>query len=273
MMRPFALVSLMVAWHTAAAFSSPSQFRALYGRSQRSGKALNQFASLPAGWIAGTDQESGHTYYYNEQTGESQWEPPQQHGSTSQQGYSSDGRHTQPRNAEGLPAGWIAGTDQESGHAFYYNEQTGESQWEPPGQSAAFAQQDQYGGFAQQGYGAQVIWQVALTSGWGPRFAGKYKLRNGEEEALGRYDVLSHVPSRPYVSRKQCVVHVAPDGTAALESFGKGPTLFREHSGGQWYTLYPGEKVPLADGYEVSVDCGSPEETVFVCREERNMWR
>ena len=32
---------------------------------------------LPAGWITLLDQASGHTYYYNEMTGESQWEAPQ----------------------------------------------------------------------------------------------------------------------------------------------------------------------------------------------------
>ena len=35
--------------------------------------------SLPAGWTTGVDQRSGATYYYHEQTGRSQWEPPVQH--------------------------------------------------------------------------------------------------------------------------------------------------------------------------------------------------
>ena len=32
---------------------------------------------LPAGWITGVDEASGQQYYYNEQTGQSQWDPPQ----------------------------------------------------------------------------------------------------------------------------------------------------------------------------------------------------
>ena len=32
---------------------------------------------LPEGWVADVDQASGDTYYYNEYTGLSQWEPPQ----------------------------------------------------------------------------------------------------------------------------------------------------------------------------------------------------
>ena len=34
--------------------------------------------NLPPGWVSGVDQASGQTYYYNEQTGQSQWEPPPQ---------------------------------------------------------------------------------------------------------------------------------------------------------------------------------------------------
>ena len=44
-----------------------------------SNPALRQVASaagLPGGWQAGTDGDSGKTYYYNSATGESSWEPP-----------------------------------------------------------------------------------------------------------------------------------------------------------------------------------------------------
>ena len=35
---------------------------------------------LPAGWTSAIDEASGTTYYYNQQSGVSQWEPPQQQG-------------------------------------------------------------------------------------------------------------------------------------------------------------------------------------------------
>eukprot|EP00315_Gephyrocapsa_oceanica_P040888 CAMPEP_0185478604 /NCGR_PEP_ID=MMETSP1366-20130426/4898_1 /TAXON_ID=38817 /ORGANISM="Gephyrocapsa oceanica, Strain RCC1303" /LENGTH=390 /DNA_ID=CAMNT_0028085895 /DNA_START=23 /DNA_END=1194 /DNA_ORIENTATION=- len=39
------------------------------------------YAPLPAGWCGAVDEASGQTYYYHEQTGASQWEPPQaEHG-------------------------------------------------------------------------------------------------------------------------------------------------------------------------------------------------
>ena len=49
----------------------------------------------------------------------------QQQGYPQQQGYVQDGYYD-------LPAGWISGIDPDSGVAYYYNELTGESQWEPP---------------------------------------------------------------------------------------------------------------------------------------------
>jgi len=72
-----------------------------------------QLEELPAGWTSGIDQGSGQTYYYNEATGASQWEPPQ--------------ASTQP-----LPAGWTSGMDEASGATYYFNENTGEAQWDPP---------------------------------------------------------------------------------------------------------------------------------------------
>ena len=35
---------------------------------------------LPGGWTLAIDPASGATYYFNEQTGQNQWETPQQQG-------------------------------------------------------------------------------------------------------------------------------------------------------------------------------------------------
>jgi hypothetical protein len=48
-----------------------------YGYAQQQ-QGYGQESFLPAGWITGVDPSSGQTYYYHEQTGQSQWEPPQQ---------------------------------------------------------------------------------------------------------------------------------------------------------------------------------------------------
>eukprot|EP00320_Phaeocystis_rex_P014265 CAMPEP_0119072416 /NCGR_PEP_ID=MMETSP1178-20130426/58354_1 /TAXON_ID=33656 /ORGANISM="unid sp, Strain CCMP2000" /LENGTH=203 /DNA_ID=CAMNT_0007054415 /DNA_START=58 /DNA_END=669 /DNA_ORIENTATION=- len=48
------------------------------GSVQRSRKLVAQYAQdLPTGWNAGIDPASGSMYYFNKQTGQSQWEPPQ----------------------------------------------------------------------------------------------------------------------------------------------------------------------------------------------------
>ena len=44
-----------------------------YGQQQQGGAG-----GLPFGWVQASDPASGQTYYYNEQTGQSSWEYPQQ---------------------------------------------------------------------------------------------------------------------------------------------------------------------------------------------------
>ena len=74
------------------------------------------------GWVASVDQATGQTFYLNEQTGESQWEPPPQ------------AQASPPVATQG---GWVASVDPATGQTFYQNELTGESQWEPPPQAQA----------------------------------------------------------------------------------------------------------------------------------------
>ena len=68
------------------------------------------------------------------------------------------------------------------------------------------------------------------------------------------------------VSREQCKVIVASDGTAALVSCGKGPTLWRPAKGPTpWYAVSRSETCTLADGDQISLDCNDPEAAVFTC--------
>eukprot|EP00964_Phaeocystis_antarctica_P103937 scaffold69154_cov50-Phaeocystis_antarctica.AAC.5 len=55
-----------------------------YGQQQQQQQGYPQegyvqdgYYDLPAGWISGIDPGTGVPYYYNELTGDSQWEPPQ----------------------------------------------------------------------------------------------------------------------------------------------------------------------------------------------------
>jgi len=94
-----------------AAWRAPQCARVRCSRS-----VVAQYEELPPGWTSGYDQASGATYYINENTGESQWEPPQ---ANAQQEYV-------------LPIGWTMGIDQASGVPYYINDETGEAQWEAP---------------------------------------------------------------------------------------------------------------------------------------------
>merc|ERR1712070_129986 len=61
-----------------------------------------------SGWITEVDAASGKTFYYNERTGESSWEPPQQ------------AQAPPPAATQG---GWVPLVDQNTGKTYYFNEQ------------------------------------------------------------------------------------------------------------------------------------------------------
>jgi hypothetical protein len=164
--------------------------------------------------------------------------------------------------------------DPGSGNIYYYNELTGESRWEAPDQQGYGIQQDYgdqqgYGGQEgygpqhgqhQQGYGAslgacQTLVHVEPTAG----VYNTYEVRNGERQVLGRWDM--DCPN-PYISRMQCGIDVAPDGTTFITSVGKPPSALRAPDG-EWYEVRPGESYAVYDGQEFSLDCLKPETAVF----------
>ena len=123
-------------------------------------------------------------------------------------------------------AEWTPLVDEVSGATYYYNERTGQSQWEAPQAAAA---QD-YGQAAwqppqrsdPQGSGArdayQVLWRIdgrRLCSG------GRISLRRHDVEVLSRYHMLKQ---KLTVSRKQAEVACLDDGSATLTSVGRGAT-------------------------------------------------
>ena len=91
------------AW-PALAFRAP-----LGGHVLRSRKLIAQYDAqgLPAGWTTGFDQANQCTYYVNEQTGQSQWEPPQQEAS--QQEYGSFDAYAQQQQVPQQEYGNVAG--------------------------------------------------------------------------------------------------------------------------------------------------------------------
>ena len=88
-----------------------------------------------------------------------------------------------------------------------------------------------------------------------------HALRHGEELVLSRWNMQA---PKPTVSREQCKVVVAADGTAALVSCGRGPTLWRQ-SGAPWYAVSRSDTCPLSEGDQISLDCNDPEAAVLTC--------
>ena len=132
-MRRPALLGAVAMCASAAAFQvtpyPASVLRSPLAR-RRTGPAPRARELVPrTGWIESCDLDTGECFYYNEETGESQWEPPPgfQVGGAAPPGGATTG-------------GWVALVDEASGDTYYFNEQTGQSQWEPP-QQAASAQQ------------------------------------------------------------------------------------------------------------------------------------
>ncbi|KAK4741828.1 hypothetical protein SAY87_025416 [Trapa incisa] len=94
----------------------------------------SEVGSLPSGWIEGRDPATGSAYYYNENTGISQWKRPQEKASDNQSPISSP-----------LPENWIEAIDETTGNKYYYNKVTQISQWEYPGLSQKVANQSSRG--------------------------------------------------------------------------------------------------------------------------------
>ena len=144
-----------------------------------------------------------------------------------------------------LAPGWMTAVDQASGQTYYINEQTGHSQWEPPQAAMPYGYGSPHEGHNARHASAQVIWWLAPASG----VLNEYIVRNGEEQVLGRYDM---VEQNPYVSRAQCLVRVAADGTASVLSIGKaqtfivkGPRSFLVLRKDQTHVLKHGEQIAL----------------------------
>ena len=145
--------------------------------------------------------------------------------------------------------GWLAAVDEASGATYYFNEQTGQSQWDPPTASS------------DRCAAQQVLWRLHPTSG----VYSEYAVRNGEEQCLGSYDM---VAENPLVSPAQCLLQVSAEGNAQLISLGERATGLRARIGAPWYGLKKGATHVLVDGEQIALDVYD-KTAVFTCQQER----
>ena len=144
-----------------------------------------------------------------------------------------------------VAAGWTTRADP-NGDTYYYNEQTGQSQWEPPQAEA----------------GAPVLWRLLPAAG----VCTEYAVLRGQQQVLGCNDLAEQ---KGTVSEAQCVVQVAAEGTATLVSLGSRCTGLRARYGAPSYGLRKdGPPHVLSDGELIILDVDHPESAVFTCMVE-----
>mmetsp|Transcript_24282 Transcript_24282/g.77942 ORF Transcript_24282/g.77942 Transcript_24282/m.77942 type:complete len:235 (+) Transcript_24282:111-815(+) len=135
--------------------------------------------------------------------------------------------------------------------------------------------QQQQQGYAHQGYGGQqagprvLLYGAQGVVGHDKHIYGReredytelpYIVNVGDETVLSRWNMMQ--PSS-FVSRVQCIVQVAPDGTPYLYSCGKPATGCRQGRGAPWYWVEKGQALALATGSQICLDATNPEGAVF----------
>ena len=133
------------------------------GTDSPEGTASNE-DDLPPGWEAILDPGSGD-YYYAHESGETQWDRPGADDGTLTSGgdgtltSGGDGTFTSNQQStvasasvnsssvktgdtDGLPAGWFAAVDEDSGDTYYCNEKTGVATWDFPTEPAIVNEDD-----------------------------------------------------------------------------------------------------------------------------------
>eukprot|EP00943_MAST-04B_sp_MAST-4B-sp1_P002502 g2502.t1 len=117
---------------------TPKGFR--QGAFQKSYKDLKKKSVLPPGWEECNDD--GDIYFYNSETGESQWDMPKlvqapARNEQSKRGFRSRGNEFSKsfrdlKKTQQLAPGWEAIVEAESGDTYYFNKDTGETTWDEP---------------------------------------------------------------------------------------------------------------------------------------------
>lgn len=119
--------------------------------------------ALPSCWVEGKDPKTGATYYYNQSSGESQWEVPD-----------FEALISSPSRLQ-LPSDWEEAIDPISGRQYYYNRRSNETSWEIPrkaartfsaGSSEIFSSTDRGGSFSAVIHGSKFK-KCLGCQGWG----------------------------------------------------------------------------------------------------------
>ncbi|MCO5612910.1 hypothetical protein L7F22_067183 [Adiantum nelumboides] len=114
--------------------------------------------TLPPGWLEATDPETGAVYFYNQSTGQSQWERPKLKVTV----------YTAPPVPLASASEWQEAVDNATGQKYYYNLRTNESTWEPPPSiKAQTLDQAVFQGAMSKRCAGCGGWGLGLVQSWG----------------------------------------------------------------------------------------------------------
>ena len=116
-----------------------------------------------------------------------------------------------------------------------------------------------------------MIWHVFPRDGATGMITTEYFVERGQQQALGRYDMVEYEGQKMHIAPDQCVVVAAEDGSCLyVYAQGTTPTGWRTSPYEQWTWMQPGESVALENGHKVSLDYQYPESAVF--KFQRSGW-
>lgn len=114
--------------------------------------------SLPSGWLEAKDPATGSIYFYNQSTGQSQWERPK----------SITTVYVAPPVPSPSTSEWQEAIDNTTGQKYYYNVRTNESSWEPPSSMKRQAPDPAMGqGSISRRCAGCGGWGLGLVQSWG----------------------------------------------------------------------------------------------------------
>lgn len=109
-----------------------------------------------------------------------------------------------------------------------------------------------------------MMWHVFPRDGAGGMIKTDYWVERGQQQAVGRYDMVEYEGQKMEIAPDQVVLFAAEDGSAMyVYAQGQQPTGWRTRPDEPWNWMQPGESVALYSGHKISLDCNYPESAVF----------
>jgi hypothetical protein len=109
-----------------------------------------------------------------------------------------------------------------------------------------------------------MMWHIFPRDGATGMLKNDYWVERGQQQVVGRYDMVEYDGQKMEIAPDQCVMVPAEDGSALyVYAQGQQPTGWRTRPDEPWNWMNPGESVALYSGHKISLDCNYPESAVY----------